>query len=204
LRLEQPATFFFQLDPLVGISSLLSGQTLIKGFLWGAGIVVLSMLLGRVFCGFLCPLGTLHHAVGTTKPALKGSRMVQANQKTSSQRLKYFLLIFMLAGSLLGLNMAGALRAVFDALAASDFKMLSMLSYAGEVLVSPVFGYTHQAYQTGWFIGLIFLVILFLNRIRPRFWCRTLRNAPVAICVRSIVRGPPLRNPMKIGRPPNA
>jgi polyferredoxin len=196
LRLEQPATFFFQLDPLVGISSLLSGQTLIKGFLWGAGIVVLSMLLGRVFCGFLCPLGTLHHAVGTTKPALKGSRMVQANQKTSCQRLKYFLLIFMLAGALLGLNMAGlldpiallfrsialavlpgfgtALRAVFDALAASDFKMLSMLSYAGEVLVSPVFGYTHQAYQTGWFIGLIFLVILFLNRIRPRFWCRIL------------------------------
>jgi len=46
LRLEQPATFFFQLDPLVGISSLLSGQTLIKGFLWGVGIVVLSMLLG--------------------------------------------------------------------------------------------------------------------------------------------------------------
>jgi polyferredoxin len=196
LRLEQPATFFFQLDPLVGISSLLSGQILIKGFLWGAGIVVLSMFLGRVFCGFLCPLGTLHHAVGTTKPALKGSRMVQANQKTSHRRLKYFLLIFMLAGALLGLNMAGlmdpiallfrsialavlpgfgaALRAIFDALAASDIKMVSMLSYAGEVLVSPVFGYTHQAYQTGWFIGLIFLVILFLNRIRPRFWCRIL------------------------------
>ncbi len=52
LRLEQPATFFFQLDPLVGISSLLSGQTLIKGFLWGAGIVVLSVLIGWVFFGF--------------------------------------------------------------------------------------------------------------------------------------------------------
>jgi polyferredoxin/Fe-S-cluster-containing hydrogenase component 2 len=196
LRIDQPTTFFFQLDPLVGISSLLSSQTLIKGFLWGAAIVVLSMLLGRVFCGFLCPMGTIHHAVGTTKPALKGSRLVQANQKTPSQRLKYFFLIFMLVGSLLGLNMAGlldpmallfrsialavlpgcgaALRAMFDALAASDIKMLSMLSYAGEVLVSPVFGYTHQAYHTGWFIGLILLVILFLNRIRPRFWCRIL------------------------------
>ena len=87
----------------------MSGQILIKGFLWGAAIVVLSMLLGRVFCGFLCPLGALHHAVGTTKPALKGSRIVRANQKTTSQRLKYFLLIFMLAGALLGLNMAGLL-----------------------------------------------------------------------------------------------
>jgi polyferredoxin len=196
LRLEQPAPFFFQLDPLVGISSLLSGQILIKGFLWGAGIVCLTLLLGRVFCGFLCPLGTIHHAVGAVKPVLKGSRMVQANQKTSSQRFKYFLLIFMLLSALLGLNMTGlldpiallfrsvalavlpglgtGLRAFFDALAGSDVKILNMISYAGEVLVSPVFGYTHQAYQTAWFIGIIFLVILFLNRIRPRFWCRIL------------------------------
>ena len=86
LRIEQPTSFFFQLDPLVGISSLLSSQILIKGFLWGAAIVVLSMLLGRVFCGFLCPMGTIHHAVGTTKPALKGSRMVHSNQNTTSQR----------------------------------------------------------------------------------------------------------------------
>lgn len=196
LRLKQPAPFFFQLDPLVGISSLLSGQILIKGFLWGAGIVVLTMLLGRVFCGFLCPMGTIHHAVGALKPALNGSRMVQANQKTSSQRLKYFLLIFILASALLGLNMAGlldpiallfrsialavlpglgtGLRTFFDSLAVSEIKILNMLSYAGEVLVSPVFGYTHQAYRTGWLIGLIFLAILFLNRIRPRFWCRIL------------------------------
>jgi len=196
LRLEQPVTFFFDLDPLVGVSSLLSGHTLVKGFLWGAGILIATMLLGRIFCGFLCPLGTIHHAAGATKPALKGSRLLQANRKTSSQRLKYFVLILVLLGSLLGLNMTGlldpmallfrsvalavlpgagtGLRAVFDALAVSDFKMLSLLSYAGEVLVAPIFGYSAQAYQTGWFIGAVFLVILFLNRIRPRFWCRTL------------------------------
>ncbi|NNL76816.1 MAG: hypothetical protein HKO68_10820, partial [Desulfobacterales bacterium] len=34
LRLDQPVTFFFQLDPLVGITSLLSGYHLVKGFLW--------------------------------------------------------------------------------------------------------------------------------------------------------------------------
>lgn len=196
LRLEQPVTFFFQLDPLVGISSLLSSRILIKGFIWAAGILILTILLGRVFCSFLCPLGTLHHAVGWVKPALKGARMIQANQKTSSQRWKYFLLIAMLTGAILGLNATGlldpiallfrstalavlpafgtGLRAIFDTLAVSDSKILSTLSYAGEVLVSPVFGFTSQAYQTGWFIGLVFLMILFLNRIRPRFWCRTL------------------------------
>ena len=196
LRLDQPVTFFFQLDPLVGISSLLSGQILIKGFLWGAVIVILTILFGRIFCSFLCPLGTIHHVIGSVKPALKGPQMVLANQKTPSQRIKYFILILLLAGSILGINMAGlldpfallfrsialavlpgigtGLRSFFDAMATSDIKILSMLSYAGEVLVSPVFGYSPQAYQTGWAIGLIFLLILFLNRIRPRFWCRAL------------------------------
>ena len=52
LRLDQPVTFFFQLNPLVGLSALLSGYTLVKGFFWAAGILVLTVLLGRIFCGF--------------------------------------------------------------------------------------------------------------------------------------------------------
>ncbi len=196
LQLDHPVTLFFQLDPLVAISSLFSGHILIKGVLWGSGILILTILLGRVFCGFLCPFGTIHHAVGWIKPALKGSRMVRANQKTASQRLKYAVLFILLSAALLGLNMTGlmdpiallfrslalavlpacgvGLRAIFDALALSDTKILNLLSYSSEILVAPIFGYTHQAYQTAWFIGLIFLVIVVLNRIRPRLWCRTL------------------------------
>ncbi len=196
LRLGQPVTFFFQLDPLVGVSSLLSGYTLVKGFLWAAGLLVLTLLLGRVFCGFICPFGTIHHAVGTFKPALKGSRMMQANRKTPSQKIKYFILILLLVAAVFGLNAAGlmdpiaflfrslalavlpglgaGLRPVFEAMAASDIKILNLASYGAEVLVSPVFGYSQPAYQTSWFIGILFLVILFVNRLRPRFWCRTL------------------------------
>ena len=196
LRLGQPVTFFFQLDPLVGVSSLLSGYTLVKGFLWAAGLLVLTLLLGRVFCGFICPFGTIHHAVGTFKPALKGSRMMQANRKTRSQKIKYFILILLLVAAIFGLNAAGlmdpiaflfrsialavlpglgaGLRSVFEAMAASDIKILNLASYGAEVLVSPVFGYSQPTYQTAWFIGILFLVILFVNRLRPRFWCRTL------------------------------
>jgi polyferredoxin len=196
LRLGQPVTFFFQLDPLVGVSSLLSGYTLVKGFLWAAGLLVLTLLLGRFFCGFICPFGTIHHAVGTFKPALKGSRMMQANRKTPSQKIKYFILILLLVAAVFGLNASGlmdpiaflfrslslavlpglgaGLRSVFEAMAASDIKILNLASYGAEVLVSPVFGYSQPAYQTAWFIGILFLVILFVNRLRPRFWCRML------------------------------
>jgi polyferredoxin/formate hydrogenlyase subunit 6/NADH:ubiquinone oxidoreductase subunit I len=196
LRLKLPVTFFFELDPLVGLTSLLSGYRLIEGFLWGLGIIVLTVLIGRAFCGFICPFGTIHHAIGWFKPALKGDRMVKANLKRPAQRLKYFLLIVLLAAAILGLNLAGlldpiallfrsvalavlpglgaAVRSLFEAMAGSNIKLINLLSYGAEVLVAPVFGYSNSAYQTAWFIGLIFLVILFLNRIRPRFWCRTL------------------------------
>lgn len=196
LRIEKPVTFFFQLDPLLWLSSLLSGHRLIQGFWWALGLLTLTLFLGRIFCGFICPLGTIHHIISWVKPSLKGLRMIEANQKTPGHRIKYFLLITLLVGAVMGLNLAGlidpisllfrslalailpaigvGLKELFDLMAASDIKALNYLSYGGEALVSPVFGYGYPAYKTAWFIGLIFLVILFLNRIRPRFWCRIL------------------------------
>ena len=196
LRIDQPTTFFFQLDPLVWLTSLLSGHQLIKGFWWALLLLLVTLLLGRVFCGFICPFGTIHHGVSWVRPALKGSRMVKANEKTPGRRIKYFILISLLLGSFIGLNLTGlmdpisllfrslalavipglgeGLKELFNWMAHSDIKIINLLSYGGEVLVSPIFGYGHLAFKTAWIIGLIFLVILFLNRIRPRFWCRIL------------------------------
>lgn len=196
IRLDQPVTFFFKLDPLIGLTSLFSGHRFIPGILWGFAVLLITIFLGRVFCGFICPFGTIHHAIGSIRPALKGNRMIRANQKTSTQKIKYFLLVLLLIGAVVGLNLSGlmdpiallfrslalavlpglgaGLRLVFDAMAGSDIKALNLISYGAEVLVSPVFGYHVQAYQTAGLIGLVFLIILFLNRIRPRFWCRVL------------------------------
>jgi polyferredoxin len=196
IRLHQPVTFFFKINPLTGLTSLLSGHRFIAGFLWGFGVLIITLFLGRVFCGFICPFGTIHHAIGNIRPALKGNRRIQANQKTPKQKIKYFFLLFLLISAAIGLNLSGlmdpiallfrsmalavlpglgaGLRSVFDVMANSDIKTLNLISYGSEVLLSPVFGYNVQVYQTAWFIGLIFLVILLLNRIRPRFWCRIL------------------------------
>ena len=84
LRLDAPVAFFFRMDPLVALTTLVSGGALITGFLWAAGVVALTVLLGRVFCGFICPFGTIHHAAGSIKPSLKGERMLAANRKAPS------------------------------------------------------------------------------------------------------------------------
>ncbi len=196
LDIELPVGFFFELDPLVVLTTLLSSGILIQGAFWAGILVLATFFLGRFFCGFICPFGTIHHLAGRIRPALKGQALVRASTRTPSSRIKYFVLTSLLLSAVLGLNATGwmdpisflfrsislgilpglgeALKAGFDALALSDIKLLNLLSYGAEVLVAPVFGYGHTAFQTGWFIGALFLVVVFLNRIRPRFWCRVL------------------------------
>ena len=195
LRIQQPIGFFFQLDPLVWLTSFISGHVWIKGFGWAILVLILTVLLGRIFCGFICPFGTIHNIISYFKPSLKGNRLCHANRKSPAHRIKYFLLICVMIAALFGLNMAGlldpmsflfrslamallpgignSLTELFGYLAASDIYILKKLSY-GEQLLWPVFGFDFKSFQTGWLIGLIFVVIVFLNRIKPRFWCRTI------------------------------
>jgi MauM/NapG family ferredoxin protein len=213
LTIDYPVGFFFQLDPLVWLSSLISGHQLIKGFLWALGLLFVTLFLGRVFCGFICPLGTLHHIASRFRPSLKGEHMVRANEKTASQRMKYFLLITILVGSVFGLNMAGLMDplslllrslalAIFpgaaiglqefsEAIANSNSNALHLLSHTGEIIAEFLSGFGYKAYKTAWFIGIVFLVILLLNRIRPRFWCRILcpLGALLALCSRFSILG---------------
>ena len=50
---------FFRLDPLVGAAAMLAGRQFMAVF-WPAAIVVaLTLVFGRFFCGWVCPLGTL-------------------------------------------------------------------------------------------------------------------------------------------------
>jgi polyferredoxin len=196
LGIDLPVGFFFELDPLVALSSFLSSNRLIEGFVWAALVLLATLFFGRFFCGFICPLGTLHHLAGSVRPALKGRSRTEASKRTPLNRIKYFILIALILAAFFGMNAAGwmdpisflfrslslavlpgigeVLKAGFDSLAGSDIKILNLLSYGAEVVVAPVFGYGHTAYLTAWFIGFLFLFILFLNRIRPRFWCRVL------------------------------
>lgn len=95
-----PVNWFLQLDPLVGLGVLLATHTLYAGLLWGAATLVLTLFLGRFFCGWLCPMGTLQQWVGYLgQRGRKRAHQIQHNQPHKAQRIKYWLLIFLLAAA---------------------------------------------------------------------------------------------------------
>jgi polyferredoxin len=111
-----PVNWLIQLDPLVGLATLLATGTLYAGLLWSLLTVVLTIVLGRFFCGWLCPFGALHQAVGwLANRGRRASTMIAANRYRPAQGIKYILLVFLLAaaagdliGRLLRIAVAGA------------------------------------------------------------------------------------------------
>ncbi|MGD9309788.1 MAG: 4Fe-4S binding protein, partial [Desulfosarcina sp.] len=101
-----PVNWLIQLDPLVGLGTLLSTGSLYAGLLWGLLTVILTIVLGRFFCGWLCPFGALHQAVGwLANRKRKASDMMVANRYRRGQGIKYAVLLFLLgaaAGDLIG------------------------------------------------------------------------------------------------------
>jgi polyferredoxin/ferredoxin len=95
-----PVNWLIQLDPLVGLGTLLATGTLYAGLLWGLLTMVLTILLGRFFCGWLCPFGTLHQVVGwLANLGRRASAMIAVNRYRRGQKVKYILLVFLLGAA---------------------------------------------------------------------------------------------------------
>ena len=70
-----PINAFLQFDPLVAVGTALSTHSLYSGLAWALVTIAVTMLLGRVFCGWVCPFGTLHQFLGLGEMGLqKGIR----------------------------------------------------------------------------------------------------------------------------------
>ncbi|MDJ0668284.1 MAG: 4Fe-4S binding protein, partial [Desulfobacterales bacterium] len=69
-----PVGWLLELDPLVGLATVLTTGSLYKGLLWGALTLAATALVGRFFCGWLCPLGTLQQMVGAWADKRRRSR----------------------------------------------------------------------------------------------------------------------------------
>lgn len=108
----------FLANPVTWILSVISSRSLIEKPIWlFLGFVILTLLLGRVFCGWICPLGTLIDVAGRLLRPARVERIL-ANQTAKkaqtphlppliSHRTKYYLLLALSIVAVGGANIAG-------------------------------------------------------------------------------------------------
>ena len=198
IRLPYPVGVFFRIDPLVAISNALAARALYQGLLWSLVILIPSLFLGRFFCGWICPLGSLHHFFGSLKSERKrGKQLLESNRYKRWQTTKYYLLVIVLVAALLGTGVVGWLdpfsflvRSVgLSILPATNYGLQAGLRgiersrFAGVqtiggalhfVLGKLILNFKQPYFRQGVWLGLLFIFLLALNFRVTRFWCRAL------------------------------
>ena len=92
---------FFAIDPLLLIATALSAHAVPALLLASLGLVAMTAVLGRVFCGWACPLGTLHALAGRLLFWIWPDRR-RRDHWSPWQRTKYLLLVGLLVMALFG------------------------------------------------------------------------------------------------------
>ncbi|MDI1450711.1 4Fe-4S binding protein [Polyangium sp. 6x1] len=199
VRLPLPVEAYLLADPFVAAMTLLSTHTVYRGLAWSVGLLAVTLVFGRVFCGWICPFGTLHHFFGWIFPSryLRGNKRVESNKTATRQQVKYFLLYAFLAASVAGSAIGGLFDPICVAVRAIGLAVIPALQYVtgvtsmatGQTGVRPVQAAADSAqdflaqtvwqskqfyFHQTWFIGILLVAILFMNRVIPRFWCRVL------------------------------
>src|ERR1035438_3982742 len=130
IHLRAPVRLFFELDPLVALANALAGHALYRGLLLSLLILLPTLFLGRFFCGWICPMGTLQHFVGNMpSEAKRGMQRINSNRYKRWQTAKYVVLI------------AGLVAACFGSAAIGWLDPFSLLVRSFGLSLLPAFNF---------------------------------------------------------------
>lgn len=188
---------FFRLNPLTTAAAVLANRAWIPGLALALVTLVLTLVVGRVWCGWLCPLGTLLEWVRFPQEAVRqrDPQQIRFFQKPWFRRIKYILLLLILAMALFG----SLTLLIFDPITlltrAMTTAILPGLNYAVSAVERELYLIPFLSPAVDWLemglrrtllpveqpvfaqnvlIAILFLGILALNALADRFWCRFL------------------------------
>jgi polyferredoxin len=182
--------FFFRTNPLSALATMLASRVWLPRLGWALFIVGLTALIGRVWCGWICPFGTLLEWV-TFRKASQRAKVIPPHWRT----VKYVLLVVILVGALFG-NLTflifeplalftramttvviPALNYTINVTESTLYSLAFMrpaISWLEEIVRGPILPVVQPVFNSSLLIAGLFFGILTLNMLADRFWCRYL------------------------------
>ena len=191
---------FFLFDPLILIATWLAAHAVPLLSLLSLLVIAMTVLMGRVFCGWICPFGTIHDVAGRVFDRF-GPTPKHRDHWSRRQLTKYYVLIGFLVMAVFGVHWICVLDPLVLLYRTTTTALLPGVQWGVEkgstgiyqsdpgigparltLITEPVYGLMRdhvfvvpgQAFLGGGWIGLVFVVLLLLNGYRRRFWCRYL------------------------------
>ncbi len=176
---------FLRLDPLLSGLSAIAARSAALVFIPALLVLGSCLLAGRLFCGYICPLGTTLDAA----QALAGApRPVPLPQGLRLCRVKYLVLAFLLGACLFSVSYvfwACPLSLITRFYGLVLLPAVKLLSHGALSWLRPLAEHFHldalvyaqirpPRFATQMFILLFFAALFALIRLAPRFWCRYL------------------------------
>lgn len=181
-----PADLYLRLNPLLGLIAVFSTKEIIGRVLWSLLLVGATLVVGRFFCAFVCPMGAsidfLDHLFFRK---VKRSGLAA---DSGLRKMKYVLLFVFIAAALAGSSLVFFMDPIALLTRFYTFVIYPLVITVinlGLDLLRPVFQglgwitlshlhYPQPVYYMTILTLLFFGGIFSLNRFAPRFWCRYL------------------------------
>ena len=200
-----PPDLYLRLDPLVALAVPAAAREWIPELWPGIALLSLSLVLGRIFCGYLCPFGITLDLARFLGKGIRARRTKPTAAPAQSEglsppiwhRSKYFLLFALLAAAAVGVNavfLASPLPLITRFYATFIYPAAQLAGREALDLARPLFADSPLAYmqlplrrfEATFFILGLFGALFVLEQFRPRFWCRYLCPAGALLGIFSL------------------
>ena len=181
-----PADIYLRLDPLLGLNAIFAAREIIGRALWSLVTIGITLVVGRFFCAYVCPMGASIDFLDLL--FFRKKKRHGLKSEVGLRKAKYSLLIIFVIAALTGLSLAFLMDPIalltrfytffIYPLAMTLINLIldllrPLFQALGWVTLSHLHYFQSFYYMTAITL-LIFGGIIVLDRLVPRFWCRYL------------------------------